>query len=113
MENQIIKVDSATELKYLYGRSAMTWEGFDVDEGNLQAMIDRCASKKNADIYVIDGAYMNEAFGLTGDNAYRPDLHIVAIVHYKGLAMPYGARRFDDIVDGNAGRGGKTIGEIE
>ena len=47
---------------------------------------------------------MNKICKLTGDNAYPDDLNIFSIKDFKGLAIQYGARWIDDVIDNNARR---------
>jgi hypothetical protein len=49
---------------------------------------------------------MNDICKLTGDNAYPEDLNIFSIDKFRGLAIHYGARWMDDIIDNNARREG-------
>jgi hypothetical protein len=59
-----------------------------------------------------NGADMNSVYGLTGDNAYQPDLHFLAFRLEKDmdinklafLKLRLGDRWFNDIVDNNMRR---------
>lgn len=123
-----MKVITATkkDLGYLYSQSALTWEGMNTDEGNIE-IIDEVLRNIGSDPidgyvgYVVSGKLMNEAFGLTGSNAYKEDLHILSIpLDQFNCVNPLimwrltcGARWFDDIVDNNARREGVEVGWIE
>lgn len=116
---KVIQVTTVEQVKELEADSALTMEGFKTDEKHLQELLDWV--KKHTplireDIYVIEGAQMNAFYGLTGDNAYQPDLHIVCIklsdmVASMRIVFPrydIGGRWFDDIVDSNRRRQGET-----
>ena len=103
------------ELDYLYGQSALTWEGMSADEENLQAISDwlrehgAAAFNMTPVFHIIAGKLMNEIYGLTGDNAYPDDLTLVSVtgIDQMKIAIPrfeVGGRWFDDIVDNNARR---------
>lgn len=114
----IIKVTEKEQLDMLYNDSACTLEGLAETsvEGMLKAMHDRGFIKDdnlNVDVYSIKGCVMNDMYGLTGDNAYQDDLHIVCVpldfmknIDNFAVTMrfEYGFRWFDDIVDNNAQR---------
>ena len=97
----IITVETKEQLKELYDSSAMTWEGLRSED--FEVAID-AAGKTGADGYITKGSVMNKLCKLTGDNAYPNDLNIFSIKDFKGLAMSYGARWMDDIIDNNARR---------
>ena len=97
------KVETSEELKDLYDKWAMTWEG--LDENDFDAAIKECGTADTKG-YLIPGKTMNELCGLTGKNAYPDDLNIFAIYPFKGLAMFVGARWMTDIIDNNANREG-------
>ena len=97
---KVIRVTNKDTLRELYDGWAMTWEG--LCESDFELARETCGKTPDVDLYVISGKYMNEAYELKGLNRYPEDLHIVAILDYKGLAMQYGARWFTDIVDNNA-----------
>ena len=106
---QIKEVTTKEELKELYGCSAMTWEGLRTDKENLtQALECCCTDGVNGTIYLTKGKAMNQICKLKGDNAYPDELNIVSIKNYKGLAMQFGARWMDDIIDNNLRREHKT-----
>lgn len=98
---KINTVTTKEDLKHLYDHSAMTWEG--LVEEDFSTAIKTCGAE-NAEGYVTKGAVMNEICKLTGSNAYPEDLDIFSVYPFKGLAMMYGARWMDDIIDNNADR---------
>lgn len=100
---EIIYVKTLDQLKSLYDCSAMTWEG--LPEKDWQIAADMCGDE-GCKVYVIKGKVMNELCHLTGDNAYKDDLNIASLAKFKGLAMMYGGRWMDDIIDNNARREG-------
>lgn len=97
------KVTNLDELKELYDHSAMTWEGLRPEDFEV-AMEECCKQGKDGDGYVISGNDMNVLCHLNGSNAYPADLNIFSIPKFKGLAIVYGARWMDDIIDNNARR---------
>ena len=97
--DRIINVTTLEQLKELYDCSAMTWEG--LREEDFELALNECGDA-NAKGYLTTGKVMNELCNLTGDNAYPDDLHIFSIDNFKGLAISYGARWMDDIIDNNA-----------
>ena len=99
--DRIINVTTLEGLKQLYDCSAMTWEG--LREEDFELALNECGTE-DAKGYVTKGKVMNELCNLTGDNAYPDDLTIFSIDNFKGLAMMYGARWMDDIIDNNAYR---------
>lgn len=101
MNENIINVEDAELLKYLYDNWAMTWEGLTPDDFELA--VKECGGE-GAKGYVIKGKTMNEICHLKGDWAYPDDLNIFAVYPFKGLAIQYGARWMTDIVDNNAHR---------
>lgn len=100
-ERTIIKVNTKEQLDELYNCSAMTWEG--LREESFQQALEECGTD-DAIGYVVKGKVMNEFYGLTGNNAYPNDLNIFSIDKVKVLAILFGARWFDDIVDNNQRR---------
>lgn len=114
----IIKVTEKEQLDMLYNGSACTLEGLAESSirDMLEAMLDRGFIKDgnlNVDVYSIKGCVMNDMYGLTGDNAYQDDLHIVCVPldfmknidkFAVTMRIEYGYRWFDDIVDNNARR---------
>lgn len=101
MNKDFIEVVSIEQLEELYSCSAMTWEG--LVESDYEEAMKLCAVE-GAKGYYIKGSIFNQLCKLTGSNAYPKDLNIFAIDKYKGLAMMYGARWMDDIIDNNARR---------
>lgn len=99
----IIEVKTKEQLKALYDCSAMTWEGLRSDD--FEIALQECGAE-GAKGYLTKGKVMNEICNLTGDNAYPDDLNIFSIDKFKGLAMNYGARWMDDVIDNNARREG-------
>jgi hypothetical protein len=100
---EIIKVETKEQLKALYDCSAMTWEG--LREDNFEIALQECG-QADAKGYLTKGKVMNELCGLTGNNAYPDDLNIFSIDKFQGLAINYGARWIDDVIDNNARREG-------
>ena len=100
---EIINVETKEQLKELYDSSAMTWEG--LREDNFEIALDM-AGQAGAKGYITKGKVMSELCDLTGDNAYPDDLNIFSIKNFKGLAIQFGARWIDDIIDNNARREG-------
>ena len=100
---KIITVETKEQLQELYDAWAMTWEG--LREQDYEIALKECG-QEDADGYVIKGSVMNELCGLTGDNAYPEDLNIFSIDKFQGLAINYGARWIDDVIDNNARREG-------
>ena len=98
---KIITVETKEQLEALYNCSAMTWEG--LREEDFEVALEMCG-KEDADGYITKGSVMNKLCKLTGDNAYPDDLNIFSIAKFKGLAIQYGARWMDDIIDNNARR---------
>ena len=110
----IIYVTTKEQLNLLYDQSALTWEGLSSDEENLKE-VRSWLEKHEALIYVepdfhiIKGKFMNEQYGLSGNNAYPEDCTLVSVtdIDQTKIAIPrfeVGARWFDDIVDNNARR---------
>lgn len=113
----IIYTENKAQLDRLYNDSAMTFEGLNLDEQNLNALKEFVADcgaglKPDAPVYVTTGKVMNSSYSITGTNAYPDDLNIVSIMladmeNALAVAIPmrmYGGRWFDDIVDNNARR---------
>jgi hypothetical protein len=98
---KIITVETKEQLEALYNCSAMTWEGLRSED--FEVALEMCG-KEDADGYITKGSVMNKLCKLTGDNAYPDDLNIFSIAKFKGLAIQYGARWMDDIIDNNARR---------
>lgn len=98
---EIINVETKEQLEGLYQSSAMTWEGLRTED--FEVALNECG-QEGAKGFLTKGKVMNELCGLTGDNAYPDDLNIFSIMKFKGLAMYFGARWMDDIIDNNARR---------
>lgn len=103
----------------LYNDSALTWEGLDTSDENLEAVkewLQDCGCELLTDtFYVTSGKDMNEfCGGLTGSNAYPNDCNIVSIKlsdikDYAKIILrrfEVGGRWFDDVVDNNRRREG-------
>ena len=99
----IKQITTKEELKNLYDHSAMTWEGLSKDSFE-EALECCCVDGKDGTGYVTTGKTINEICHLTGSNAYPDDLIIFSIINFKGIAVSYGARWIDDIIDNNARR---------
>lgn len=97
--------------------SAITIEGLAIGEDGSEAFADWCHElakfkKPVPDCYVTTGEVMNEAYGLTGSNAYPDDTNIVSFKledfeNYEKMIMPrfeISARWMDDIVSNNISR---------
>lgn len=93
--------------------SALTFEGFAVDDDNFDALVEwldshGCTMTSN-NFYITKGDVMNRYCKLTGDNAYPDDLNIVSIAleDLQGLnniimaRFQIGGRWLDDVIDNN------------
>ena len=111
----IINVTTKEQLDTLYNQSALTWEGLASDEENLNAVKNWLKEHKailhddEPTFYIITGEFMNEQYGLSGDNAYAEDLTLVSVTDINQMAIviprfEVGGRWFDDIVDNNVRR---------
>lgn len=126
MENEIkvnkIKVTTKEQLDELYNGSAFTMEGFDLSKESINKLIEwfnEYGGVRNPlSIFITKGSFMNNEYGLTGDNAYPKDLNITSIKledikEVNRVAIPrfgIGARWFSDIVDNNRVRQNKIDG---
>lgn len=99
--SNVIEVKTLEQLKGLYMCSAMTWEG--LREEDFEVALNTCGGEK-AQGYLTKGKVMNELCHLTGNNAYPDNLNIFSIDNFRGLAINYGARWMDDVIDNNAER---------
>ena len=99
----ITNVTTAEQLKDLYDKWAMTWEG--LREEDFEEAMNYCGGE-GVEGYLIKGKDMNDICHLSGSNAYPEDLNIFAIYPFKGLAMMVGARWMYDIIENNAHREG-------
>ena len=110
-----ISVTNDSQFEDLYEDSALTFEGLETSQENLNAVfnwLEEHTEVKTRTVYVITGKVMNNQYGLTRDNAYPNDLNIVCIklsdmVSPLKITIPrfdVGGRWFDDVVDNNARR---------
>ena len=88
--------------------SCFTFEGLDLSDKESNKLMERDFraagfTEKDFIVYVLKGATMNDYYGLTGDNAYNPELNIVVIPNFYNpmFKLLIGARWFDDIVASN------------
>lgn len=113
-----INVTTKEQLDALYNQSALTWEGMDTSEENLNAIKEWLEEHKailentEPTFHIITGDLMNVIYELTGSNAYSDDLSIVSVTDINQMAITIprfevGGRWFDDIVDNNASREGE------
>ena len=110
----IINVTTKEQLNKLYNQSALTWEGLSADEENLNAVKEwleehGALTSVEPTFHIITGEFMNEQYGLSGDNAYPKDCTIVSVtdIDQMKIVIPrfeVGGRWFDDIVDNNVRR---------
>ena len=112
---RIINVFTTEQLDELYNESALTWEGLDTSKENLGAVLNWLKDHKaiidgvEPTFHIITGRLMNKYYGLSGDNAYHNNLHLVSVT---GIAdyqvaiarFEVGGRWFSDIVDNNISR---------
>ena len=110
-----IIVEEKATLEELYKDSALTMVGLSTDDESLRQFrdwINEHTKMKTEDFYIIKGIVMNWAYGLTGTNAYKNDLNLVAVKlsdledlnRIIWARFEIGASWFDDIVDNNARR---------
>ena len=121
----IVNTKTIEDLKYLYDHSAFTFEGLSTDGENVEALMNFLDEKKITytaplKIYVTLGKLMNDVYELSGGNKYKDNLTIVSLSleDIESPALPMiklqiGARWFDDIVDNNADRGGRSQSDVE
>lgn len=111
MEKKILTTKE--ELKALEDCSALTWEGFSIEDDNLKATEDwlqaHNVNTSKAVFNIISGKVMNSVYKLKGDNAYPDDVHIVAITGIDVgpiilVRFQVGGRWFDDVVANNKRR---------
>lgn len=100
----IKEITTYEELEHLANNSAPTWEGLDLD--GLEEQLKEIDPAVEA-VYCTGKTY-NEAYGLTGSNAYPDDLHIVFLTNW-GIEMMswkfnFGCRWADDVRDNNLWR---------
>ena len=112
----IINVTTKEQLDNLYNQSALTWEGMDTSEENLNAIKEwlnehKAILETEPTFHIITGDFMNIQYGLSGNNAYPDDCTLVSVTDIDQMAITIprfqvGGRWFDDIVDNNARREG-------
>ena len=110
---EIISVKTKEEADKLYENSALTIEGLAEESyGDLIEWVKRHTAVKAERLYVIEGFVMNLLYGLTGNNAYPTDAHIVCMMlddmeNASAIFLPrfeIKGRWFDDVVDNNRRR---------
>lgn len=95
--------------------SALTFEGIIANDnsGNaIEKFIEKHTRLLKKQAYIIMGKDMNEWYGLTGDNAYKPDITIICvdlrdIEDVDKIVIPSkmkGGRWLDDVIDNNLRR---------
>lgn len=109
---KLIKLVNAEMLEEFTNNSMFTFEGIDiVSEQGQKSLMEfeekaRSAGYKNGEMigYWFKGKFMNEAYGYTGENAYRDDITFLVIPDFRnpGFKVAVGARWFDDIVASNS-----------
>lgn len=122
---KLVHADS-NKISELEKGSAFTWEGMEISDKNLKAIVD--FFKKNTKgfktpvtMYNWTGKEFNEKYGLTGSNAYSDNINFLSIPldtwsepgNLPIVKMQVGARWLDDIVDNNARREGKYEEELD
>lgn len=108
------EVTTKDQLDMLYNSSALTAEGLISDDESAEFSINWLKENgaephDDLTVYVVRGSLMNEAYGLTGENAYQDDLPIVCIsldemgnsAAISGPSLLMGFRWFDDVVNNN------------
>lgn len=102
----IKEVTTKKELEALANKSAPTWEGLSLED--LEEQLKEIDPKVEA-VYCTGKTY-NEAYMLTGDNAYPDDLTIVFLDNFSIEMMnwkfKFGCRWADDVRDNNLRREG-------
>lgn len=120
MEKEIkikkVKVETKEQLDKLYNCSALTLEGLQTDNKNLQDFAKWIKSFSEISdplpMYITTGETMNKEYGLTQKNKYSNELTIVSvdlkdIKEINKIILPrfaIGGRWFDDIVNNNQER---------
>ena len=108
-----ITVNTKAQLDELEKGSALTFIGCINTDENIQLYFDwikKRTAVKQERVYIISGWVMNNAYGLTGSNAYQDDLTILSIKledieNVGAITLPrfeIGGRWFDDVVSNNA-----------
>lgn len=113
----ILKEADEARIRKLESASAFTWEGMDLDEGNISQIAEIFLSEQlvkegTEEItgYWWTGGLMNSIYSLHGENAYPDDLPFLSfeIDSFNGkgnlnvFKLSVGARWLDDIVRNNA-----------
>lgn len=97
----IREIKTLEELEELADNSMPTWEGLNL-EGLEEELLE--IDPKVVVVYC-NGKTYNEAYGLTGDNAYPDDLHIVFLDDFSipmlDWKFKFGCRWADDVRDNN------------
>ena len=100
----IKEITTLEELENLANQSAPTWEGLSLK--NLEDQLKEIDPEVEA-VYCKGKTY-NDAYGLTGDNAYPDDLTIVFLIKWSITMMnwkfKYGCRWADDVKENNLER---------
>ena len=110
-----ITVNTKAQLDELEKGSALAFIGCINTDENIQSYFDwirKYSAVKQERVYIISGWVMNNAYGLTGTNAYKDELTILSIKledieNVAAITLPrfdVGGRWFDDIVDNNRRR---------
>ena len=110
-----ITVNTKAQLDELEKGSALTFIGCVNTDEEAKCYFDWIRQRsplKQERLYIVSGWVMNNAYGLTGDNAYQPDCSIVSVrlcdmEKPMAIAIPrfrVGGRWLDDIVDNNRRR---------
>jgi hypothetical protein len=107
-----IRISTKEDIEKLVETSAPTFEGLaESSFDEMASIFEKEFGFNKSKVYILSGKDMNEAYGLTGDNAYPDDLNIVSL-DWKDLTNKpnyikmrgYGIRWMDDIVDNNVRR---------
>lgn len=113
----VVMLDDFKKIKELEERSALTIEGFMIDDKEevraLLKFFEKALVKKDPTIYCIKGDIMNRYLKLNGKNRYEDDLNIVVIgldnfnmTELMELRLAYFGlfRWLDDVCDNNRRR---------
>ena len=100
----IKEITTTDELNALANKSAPTWEGLSLE--GLEEQLKHIDPEVEA--VFCTGKTYNEAYGLTGSNAYPDDLTIVFLTNWSIPMMEwkfkFGCRWADDVRDNNLRR---------
>ena len=100
----IKQITTLEELEALANKSAPTWEGLNLD--GLEEQLKEIDPEVEA-VYC-EGKDYNDAYGLTGNNAYPDDLHIVFLdkfsINMMDWKFKFQCRWADDVRDNNLWR---------